>query len=95
MLIDFILVGIIVLPTLLTLFTTRATLGARIGWATLTLMPFVIAWLVVWWRSSAAPPGQEMGAAMDSLTDIGFLAFMLLGSWFVYFKFRGEHKSDA
>lgn len=85
--IDLFLWAVILLPALLTLLSSRAPFFHRIGWALLALVPFPLAFLVAAWRAA--------GGDGESLADVGYMAFMFLGGWFIYFKFRSKYQNDA
>lgn len=85
---DLLIWAVVLLPSILTLLSSRAPFSHRLGWALFTIIPFPLAWLVIAWLWAA---GEAAGAASDSLADVGLLIFMFLGGWFVYFKFRSNY----
>ena len=81
------------IPALLIIFSSLAPLPEKFGWAVLSLIPFALCCLLVYWQSRAIPNEFDaMDAVVDMMGNLGFLVAMFLGSWFVYFKFRNTYK---
>jgi len=65
----------------------------KLGWALLSLVPFALCSFLIYWQSNALENQFEaIDAVVDMMGNLGFMAVMLLGSWFIYFKFRSQYK---